>query len=149
MSAHVSHKLSELPVADPPCPIKGQAQIVLGGLGFRVQRSVCQNTATPEQFRLRGLSNTVDGRNPAPPTKPWNADSRVNTNGFKVVRNGFRPSTVWQKSCHPNAPRNALENRWGPRAQLNQQSLPLDAQETLTKPDHCDALYCLVVLFST
>ena len=41
---------------------------------------------------------TVDGRNPAPPKKPWNHDSLVNTkkptvsHGFQVVRNGFFPS---------------------------------------------------------
>ena len=42
----------------------------------------------------------MDERNPAPPKKPWNDDSPVNTKktmttcGFKVVRSGFRPSTV-------------------------------------------------------
>ena len=39
---------------------------------------------------------TVDGRNFAPPNKPWNDDSPVNTNkkSFPMVRNGFCPSTV-------------------------------------------------------
>ena len=45
------------------------------------------------------LCDTVDGRNPAPPKKPWNDDFPVETkqtvgsSGFKVVRNEFRPST--------------------------------------------------------
>ena len=53
----------------------------------------------PEGDSLEG-SHTVDGRNPAPPKKPWesvvcwflqgNHHSRVP----QVVRNGFRPSTV-------------------------------------------------------
>ena len=52
-------------------------------------------------------SDTVDGRNPAPPKKPWKDDSLVNTNkrygfnhSFQVVRNGFRPSDMSQESCH-------------------------------------------------
>ena len=42
--------------------------------------------------------DTVDGRSPASPKKPWSDDSPINTNkqwfprGFKVVRNGFRLS---------------------------------------------------------
>ena len=38
-------------------------------------------------FHPRGP--TVDGRNPAPPKKSWNPQTRV-SHGFKVVRNGFR-----------------------------------------------------------
>ena len=46
------------------------------------------------------LSNpTVDGRNPAPPKKPWNHDSLVNANRRSGLSwfpsSGFRPSTVW------------------------------------------------------
>ena len=44
--------------------------------------------------------DTVDGRNPAPPKRPWRDDSPVNTNerygfnhGFQLVRNGFCPFT--------------------------------------------------------
>ena len=43
----------------------------------------------------------MDGRNPAPPKKPWNADSSVNTNGpcspmvsFRGATLGFRRSTA-------------------------------------------------------
>ena len=43
--------------------------------------------------------NTVGGQNPAPPKKPWNDDSPVNTSKLWVPMlqsgAGFRPSTVW------------------------------------------------------
>ena len=44
-------------------------------------------------------SHTVDGDNPAPPKKPWNDASPVNTKKtmvcpFQVVQNGLCPSTL-------------------------------------------------------
>ena len=46
----------------------------------------------------------MDGRNPAPPKKPWNSPVNSNTrsgfnHGFQAVRNGLRPSTLW---IHPS-----------------------------------------------
>ena len=52
--------------------------------------------------RHRGNSgHTVDGRNPAPPKKPWKdsivfckCQQKMVSHAFKMVRNGFCPSTV-------------------------------------------------------
>ena len=50
---------------------------------------------------MGGAGETVDGRNPAPPKKPWNDDSPANTNkpyGFPFSVRGAKrmsqPSTV-------------------------------------------------------
>ena len=57
-------------------------------------------TRLGDAHHFSGHSHTMDGRNPAPPKKPWIDDSLVNTEqtmgprGFKVVRNGVRPSTA-------------------------------------------------------
>ena len=47
--------------------------------GYRHSRSKPIKTNQP-RAHLGVSENTVDGQNPAPPTKPWNADSRVNAN---------------------------------------------------------------------
>ena len=56
----------------------------------------CKRTLETPNSKSTCLSDhTVDGRNPAPPKKPWNEDSPVNTNklvshGFNAVQNEFR-----------------------------------------------------------
>ena len=56
----------------------------------------CRSEKTHRKLRTL-FEPTVDGRNPAPPKRPWRDDSPANTNkrygfnhGFQLVRNGFR-----------------------------------------------------------
>ena len=80
---------------------------VVGALQLCIRFGACRD------YHSKGtsleLSDTVDGRNPAPPKKPWNADSPVNTNQpcFPWIPSGagFRPSTVAQlQSTIPPCP---------------------------------------------
>ena len=60
-------------------------------------RAMCQRMKLSSYFSWGLTIHTVDGRNPAPPKKPWNDDSPANTNtpwvshGFEA---GCRPSTA-------------------------------------------------------
>ena len=63
---------------------------------------VCLFVGDPPKWLLSSwfpFKPTKHGRNPAPPKKPWNDDSLVNTNkqGFSWFQDvaGFRPSTVY------------------------------------------------------
>ena len=61
----------------------------------------CGLSRLPSACLFTGKRRTVDGRNPAPPQKPWNDDSSANTNnqGFPMVSKWCerisQPSTVW------------------------------------------------------
>ena len=80
--------------------------------------------AEPQQSALErstkhGFSNTVDGQNPAPPKKPWNDDSSVNTHKqwFLMVSKWCRISSIhsmgmWVCTSHlPKGSRNTRLNR--------------------------------------
>ena len=63
---------------------------------------------------IRKWDSTVDGRNPAPPKKPWNDESPVNTNQqwFRMFFSGagFRPSTVCFEEEEQTGRSDAIKN---------------------------------------
>ena len=63
---------------------------------FHVSLGGCKSYITSICLGLLEKRHTVDGRNPAPPRKPWNDDTNKPL-GFPWIRSGagFRPSTVF------------------------------------------------------
>ena len=88
------------PGGPPTNTLMPPAGIFRGRMGFGHLASEEVTESTKQHAH-----NTVDGRNPAPPKKPWNDDSprtyqqTMVSHGFQVVRNGFRPSTVCERKA--------------------------------------------------